>query len=546
MNAHAKAESYKTKLLRGLLKDFLPNLFAILLFFGGLILLFSAFTPAVKERFNILKLIIPMPLVEFSHQFAIVTGVLMLFIARSLSMRIDSAYYATLSLLLFGIIAAILKGFDYEEAIILSLLFVAILPFKRLFYRKSALLSNNFNIKFMILIALALGVMVYIGFYSYQHIPYSDELWFDFEEHPQAGRFLRSLPIMGALVSIIFLHRIMTRGADGIEKPTQEEMEKVGEIIRTSDDSEAALATLGDKFFIFGKEQKSFIMYAVRNQIWIAMGDPIGDVSEFADLVWKFREQADLHAAKVAFFQVSEKYLPLYLDMGLSLSKLGEEACIDTENFSLTGKKMQGLRTSLNRHKRENIEFSVVKRENVPEILKELRAVSDNWLTSKEATEKHFSLGNFNEQYISQFDIAIAKFEGKITAFTNIWQTENKEEFSIDLMRYRNDASHGIMEYLFTSLILWGHDNGFKTFRLGLSPLSGLENHPLAPVWHRVGNSIFHLGNDFYNFEGLHNFKDKFNPIWRPRYLAASSGLGSAAALLAATRLVNGGILDFS
>lgn len=546
MNTQTKAESYKTKLLRGLLKDLLPNLFAILIFLGGLILLFSAFTPVVKERFNILKLIIPMPLVEFSHQFAIISGVLMLFIARSISLRIDSAYYATIILLIFGIIAALLKGFDYEEAIILSLLFIAILPFKRLFYRKSALLSSNFNIKFMILIIIALGIMVYIGFYSYQHIPYSDELWFDFEKHPQAGRFLRSLPIMGAVILIIFLYRIMTRGADGIEKTTQEDIVTINEIIATSDDAEAALATLGDKYFIFGKARKSFIMYAIKNQIWIAMGDPIGDASEFTDLVWKFREQADLHAAKVAFFQVSEKYLPLYLDMGLSLSKLGEEACIDTENFSLTGKKMQSLRTSLNKNIRENIEFSVIAKSDVPALLSELRAVSDNWLQAKNAAEKHFSLGNFNDDYISQFDIAIASHHGKITAFTNIWQTTNKEEYSIDLMRYRDDANHGIMEFLFTSLILWGHENGFKTFRLGLSPLAGLENHPLAPVWHRVGNSIFHLGNDFYNFEGLHNFKDKFKPTWRPRYLAASSGLGSASALLAATRLVNGGILDYS
>ena len=546
MTNQTKKDAYKSKLLRGIAKDTLPNIFAVFLFLGGLLLLFTAFTPVVKERFNILTLIIPMPLVEFSHQFAIVSGVMMMFIARAVSQRIDSAYFTTLALLLLGIIAALLKGFDYEEALILSALFIFILPFRRLFYRKSALLSRNINFNYFLMIAAALAIMVYIGFYSYKHIPYSDALWFDFERHPQAGRFLRSLPVLFGVLAVIFIHRFLTRGADGIDEPNPQDYDNVKSIIDLSDDAEASLALLKDKYFIFGKDKRSFIMYAVKNQIWIAMGDPIGDAAEFPDLVWKFREQADLHAAKAAFFQVSERYLPLYLDMGLTLIKLGEEAYIDVVNFSLTGKKMQNLRTVLNKNKRENVEFSVIPKEEVPAIINALRKVSDEWLIAKDAKEKHFSLGKFDAEYITLFDVAIARKNGNIIAFSNIWQTSDKGEYAIDLMRYSNDADNGIMEFLFTSLILWGHDNGFKTFRLGLSPLAGLENHPLAPVWHRVGNSIFHLGNDFYNFEGLHNFKDKFCPEWRPRYLAASSGLHSAAALLAATRLVNGGIIDYN
>ena len=70
------------------------------------------------------------------------------------------------------------------------------------------------------------------------------------------------------------------------------------------------------------------------------------------------------------------------------------------------------------------------------------------------------------------------------------------------------------MDYLFIELMLWGRNQGYRWFNLGMAPLSGLEAHPLAPAWHRVGNFIFRHGEHFYNFEGLRRYKMKFDPVW--------------------------------
>ena len=70
---------------------------------------------------------------------------------------------------------------------------------------------------------------------------------------------------------------------------------------------------------------------------------------------------------------------------------------------------------------------------------------------------------------------------------------------------------------------------GYRWFNLGMAPLSGLEAHPLAPAWHRVGNFIFRHGEHFYNFEGLRRYKAKFDPAWEPRYLVARGGHRPAA-----------------
>ena len=70
---------------------------------------------------------------------------------------------------------------------------------------------------------------------------------------------------------------------------------------------------------------------------------------------------------------------------------------------------------------------------------------------------------------------------------------------------------------LFVELLLWGKAEGYTWFNLGMAPLWGLENHPLAPAWHRVGNFVFRHGEHFYNF-----WQDAEHPrgLWRRTSLA--------------------------
>ena len=38
----------------------------------------------------------------------------------------------------------------------------------------------------------------------------------------------------------------------------------------------------------------------------------------------------------------------------------------------------------------------------------------------------------------------------------------------------------------------------------------------------RVGRLLFERGEDLYNFQGVRKFKDKYDPVWTPRYIAAA------------------------
>ena len=131
----------------------------------------------------------------------------------------------------------------------------------------------------------------------------------------------------------------------------------------------------------------------------------------------------------------------------------------------------------------------------------------------------------------------------RIVAFANIWRGGDAGELSIDLMRHVRDAPNGIMEYLFLELMLWGKEQGYERFTLGMVPLAGLERRRLAPLWAQAGAFLFRHGEHFYNFQGLLRFKAKFDPVWEPRYLAAPGGFALPRVLGDVALLISGGVL---
>jgi phosphatidylglycerol lysyltransferase len=177
----------------------------------------------------------------------------------------------------------------------------------------------------------------------------------------------------------------------------------------------------------------------------------------------------------------------------------------------------------------------------VPAILPALRAVSDDWLAAKAGGEKGFSLGFFDEEYLSRFPIAVIEREGQIQAFANVWRAGPRVELSVDLMRYHRNAPRDVMEALFVHLMQWGKEQGYQWFALGMAPLSGFEQSPVAPLWNRIGAFLYDHGKAVYNFQGLRAYKEKFNPIWEQHYLAYPGGLRLPRVLADLSALVAGG-----
>jgi phosphatidylglycerol lysyltransferase len=520
----------------------IPQIFSVLLMLGGGVLLFSGATPALKERLGWLAYLMPLPAMELSHLLGSVAGVALLLLAQAVRRRIDAAYFATIAMLVLGIVASLGKGLDYEEALFLGVMLALFIPVRKHFYRKSALLQHAFSPRWLLLPGLVVLGSTWLGFFSFKHVEYSNELWWEFALHGDASRFLRSLVVILIVVIGLAGYRLLTRTSFTLALPSPADLDKAETIARQSGESAAHLALTGDKYLLWSESGRSFLMFAVTDRYWVAMGDPIGVREEHEELAWELRTLADRHDAKVAFYQVGTQHIPIYLDLGLTLLKLGEEARVPLESFGLEGSKRSGLRQSFNKLQREGLTFEIVPASGVAAILPELQSISNNWLEDKKTREKRFSIGFFDAEYLRRCTVALVKKDGHIIAFANLWESETKNELSIDLMRYEPGTVNGLMEYLIISLLLWGKDQGYHWFNLGMAPLSGLDQHPLAPLWNKIGNTIFRFGNEFYNFDGLYQYKNKFDPVWQPRYLAAPAGMSMASALLSVTTLISGNL----
>ena len=519
-----------------------PHILALTSFVAGMILLFSGALPSTRGRMAMLRDLLPLPAVEFSHFLASVIGALLLLLARSLQKRINIAYHLTVFLLALSIVFSLLKGFDYEEAIILTVILLVFLPCRKEFYRKAALFARRFEPFWFVLIAVVIICSIWVGFFSYRHLEYSNELWWRFTFHSDAPRFLRATSGVIIVVLLYAVMQLLLPHKPKIEAPQADEFQTVRQIVNSSPETSANLALLGDKQFLLSERKNAFIMYGVSGRSWIAMGDPVGPETEWDDLLWQFRELCNYYNGWPVFYQIENIHLDMYLDIGMSFLKLGEEARVDMESFSLDGSENRDLRQTYNKIQRQGYTFEIIPQDKSAEVIDKLQSISDLWLKEKNVREKKFSLGSFSREYISKFPIAVIRKNADIMAFANVWTTGQKEELSVDLMRHLPDCPNGIMDYLFAEMMLWGKSQGYGWFSLGMAPLSGLADNALAPLWHKFGTFIFRHGEHFYNFGGLRSYKQKFNPVWQPRYLACPRGLMLPRILTNLAGLVSGGI----
>lgn len=519
-----------------------PYFLSLTTFAAGVLLMFSGATPGVHSRLRWLDAFFPLAVIEVSHFAASVAGVILILLANGLRRRLDAAYHLAVLALVVGIVGSLLKGADYEEALALVVVLAAVVPARPHFFRRAALTSEPLTPGWIAALTLTLLATVWLGLFSFGRVHYSNDLWWRFATVADAPRFLRAMAGITAVIVAFGLSRVLRPAAQRTARPSDTDLEKARTIAQSCPDVRAHLALLGDKSLLFSESGKSFIMYGVSGRSWVALGDPLGPPSEHSELVWRFRELAHRHGGLPVLYQVSRDMLPLCIDLGLTLLKLGEEAHVPLQRFSLDGGSRRGLRRTVNDVERSGTTFEIVGPEDVASLLPELQAVSDDWLAAKRTREKGFSLGFFDAEYLTNFPTAIARRNGEIVAFANIWTSEAKHMVSADLMRFSSDAPRGVMEYLFVKLMLWARNEGYAWFDLGMAPLSGFETRSLASMWNRLGALVYRHGEHFYHFRGLRQYKEKFDPEWEPRYLAAPGGLAIPRILANVTGLVSGGL----
>ncbi len=519
-----------------------PRLLAATIFAGGAILLFSGALPAEGSRLRWLGELVPLSVIEISHFVGSLAGLGLLILAWGIWNRLDGAFHATVVLLAAGIAASLLKGLDYEEATILSVVLLALVGSRGRFTRRAPLLHAPLAPGWIAAVGTVLVTSVWLGLFAFRHVPFRTELWWQFALHGDAPRFLRATVGVVAGAAAFALTRLFRSVSEGTPVSTAADLERIAPALALATRTYASLVLMGDKSLLVSPSGRAFVMYGVSGRSWIAMGDPVGAADEYLTLVWRFRELVDRHDGHTVFYQAAPEQLPVYLDLGLRPLKIGEEAVVPLESFSLEGSARRGLRRTKRQVEAAGGVFDIVPPSKVPDLLPELRAVSDAWLADRATREKGFSLGRFDPAYVSRFAVAMIRTAGRTVAFATVTTTPTKAELSVDLMRHTADAPEGTMACLFTELMLWGRSEGYRQFSLGMAPLSGIEGRALAPLWNRVNALVFRHGEAVYHFQGLRQFKDKFDPMWTPRYLVAPGGLALPRVITDLVAIISGGL----
>lgn len=494
----------------------------ILVFFSGLVLLLSASVPGIMTRLKLAQELLAFPIINVSHQLSVATGFLLLGLSRGIEYNVKRSYELTMIALILAALFSIFKGIDYEEAIFLIIVALLLRISKAQFYRESYVLTWGKTIFDITLILLITSMYLIIG---YLNLP-DAKLAIPAKIMPYVIVDYRDLfksALIGLVIALLILgfgYLISLPKKWKFETSRGKEQEILDHLNKYHGTTLTHLIFLHDKYIFWNKKRNILILFQRYADKLVILGEPIGESSEISTAIEEFQEIADLYGFTLVFYQVGDELLPHLHNHGFAFFKLGEEAFVDLDTFSLTGGKMKSFPEVKNKFIRENFTFELIRPPHSATVLQELKKISNEWLEGR--GEKGFSLGFFDEEYLNKAPIAIVKDNNqRICGFMSIMYVyDHMQTISVDLMRFKADAPPGAIDFLFLSLIQWAQGRGYKRFNMGMAPLSNVGVSRFAFLSEKIAAQIFLHGHFLYHFQGLIRYKEKYTNIWEPKYLA--------------------------
>ncbi|WP_338777688.1 bifunctional lysylphosphatidylglycerol flippase/synthetase MprF [Metabacillus sp. FJAT-52054] len=517
----------------------IPNLsfwaLAVLVFLSGVLLLLSAATPGILERIKFAEKLLSEPVMNISDLLSVTAGISLILLSRSIQLKVKSAYVLTYMALLGGALFTFSKGLDYEESLFLMAILALLRLSKNHFYRERHPFSWKASIYMMALTLCALLGYISIGFFDqpFEQLSLPASVKDVLIKTP--GELIITAAsgfILAVLFNTIGFTFLMKK-----EQTARNSAELLEFLEYTKGNVLTHLALMGDKEYFWNKNRDVFMMYTVYSDKLVVLGDPIGDRNSFGKAIMELREYADIRGLAPIFYQTEKDWLSLYHENGYQFFKLGEEAYVNLEEFTLTGKKKTNLRTVRNKFEREGYDFTIAEPPFSDSFIQELEAVSLDWLNGRK--EKGFSLGYFDRDYIQRAPVAVLRNSaGTMMGFATIIPVYDGETISVDLMRYSQEVPSGTMDMIFISTMLHMKEQGYKWFNLGMAPLSNVGQNKYAFWSEKAAARIYRHGQYFYQFEGIRKYKEKFASRWEPKYLAFSSRSALPVTMLQLSRLI--------
>jgi lysyl-tRNA synthetase class 2 len=171
--------------------------------------------------------------------------------------------------------------------------------------------------------------------------------------------FPASLTVLGisALVALVLL--ALAPVADRFVVHDEERSRVRGLVARPDGDTLDPFALRHDKRYVFSADGRAVVAYRYVNGVGLAAGDPVGDPESAPDAVRRFLARCDAHGWRPAAISVRGDRLDLWLEQGMRVQYLGDEAVIDVAGFHLDGRPMRPVRQAVSRTRRHGITTEV-------------------------------------------------------------------------------------------------------------------------------------------------------------------------------------------
>ncbi|MEM6535728.1 MAG: phosphatidylglycerol lysyltransferase domain-containing protein [Pseudomonadota bacterium] len=523
--------------------DRAPRILGIVVFCVGALALISAAIPhgAIHPKKPLQWLVTETPVVALT-----IGGLAMMVLSLGLVRRLRAAWALTVLVAFHGLAATLfLRSRPLEFGMYLALL-VILLATRKSFFRRSSLLRIIIP---RIWILASLCALVLASFFALLWVSHQsgfvEARFVDLLIDPSLGVAGRPIALAGIILGLTVLYFGVASPAWPKPRPANDEdFEHVTALLQMSDEArpDNVLAYVGDKSIFFGPQRQAALAYADIKGNRIAMGPPIGPRDTWKETLEGFRQEAESKGLRPAIYSAPPDLLPILHDLKFTFEKIGENAILNLPDFTLSGRKREVIRRSRRKlAERQGATFELSLPPHRPRVLDALQTVSDRWLDENGGREKSFSLGRFDPRFLDHCPIGIVEIRGEVVAFGSLLVAPDKSWAGIDLMRYDPRlAITNTMDFLLVELILWARDSGYGKFDLAMAPLSGLVQEDVAPLFARIGQFVFERGERFYNFQGLRRFKQKFNPDWEPRYIAAPGYWSLPIVLAKVAFLTNG------
>jgi phosphatidylglycerol lysyltransferase len=478
----------------------------------------------------------------------IVTGILLLLIARALLRRKRQAWWLSLGLLAFSLLSTIFSNSGPGAiflALCLLLLLLLLAPFFPTRSDTRALIRG-----YAALLLFACCILSYWGMSNF---------WYTTPVHSATILRDESLYILHVLTFLVLGYGVVEvlRPVHSTPHSLHDEHCRVCEVVRCH----GSLATVHfalstDMSYFWSESCRSLIAYQVIHGVALALGDPIGPEEELKPLLEAFLSFCRRQDWRVALYQTSEELQNLCQQWDVHSYKIGEEAIIDVAHFTLQGKVGAPVRHTIARASRAGLSAQCWHDESLPdEIFNGMKCISDDWLDTRKAKiQMGFSMGRFPMDWTTDLLTVVALGpQGDVQAFLTWTPLYAGNGWALDTMRRGYQTPPGAMELLIAHSVAWAHSHGYTRMSLGMAPLAGLgrnktsgtktssvalliHRHWSASMLERSAAFLHQRGYVLGKYRSLYAFKAKFQPSWEARYLIVSEGQALPQTFLALAR----------